>query len=130
MASIESTKALSNWQSAISKSIAKPTKTTGKRQPKAKPQAKPTARAKAPQASKSLNSRRFHRFDEARGKTLDFVQFYTSSGFHCLDVRFQDRTALTFEIDPYFTVEAAYTNWKTGNMRMLRQWPRVASEGL
>lgn len=69
--------------------------------------------------------RRAYRIEDIRGKTLDFVEFYTSVDFHCLDVRFQDKTALTFTIDPGFTVEAEQCDWKTGNMRRLRRWARI-----
>ncbi len=68
-----------------------------------------------------------HRFTEARGKTVDFVEFYTDSGFHCVEIGFDDRTALNFIIEPAFTVEPGYSNWKTGNERVLRRWAPIHS---
>ncbi len=68
-----------------------------------------------------------HRFTEARGKTVDFVEFYTDSGFHCVEIGFDDRTALNFTIEPFFTVEPGYSNWKTGDQRILRRWAPIQS---
>ncbi len=35
-----------------------------------------------------LLGRTFHRFAEAKGKQLDYVEFFTMGEFHCIDVRF------------------------------------------
>ena len=87
-----------------------------------------TRRGKA--AVRRRFSRPFYRFHDVKGKTMDFVEFYTSGGYHCLDVRFQDKTSLNFVIDPGFTLEAEHADWKTGNMRLLREWPAVRSAAL
>jgi len=58
---------------------------------------------------------------------VDFVEVYTSGDFHCIDVRFQDKTALTFVIDLGFTLKTAYSNWKTGNWRPIKKWPLIRS---
>ncbi len=68
-----------------------------------------------------------HRFTEARGKTVDFVEFYTDAGFHCVEIGFDDRTAINFTIEPMFTVETGYSDWKTGDQRVLRTWAPVRS---
>ncbi len=69
-----------------------------------------------------------HRFTEARGKTVDFVEFYTDSGFHCVEIGFDDRTALNFTIEPVFTVETGYSDWKTGDQRVLKRWAPIRSQ--
>lgn len=74
--------------------------------------------------------RSFHRFEEIRGKPVDFIEFYTSGEYHAIDVRFQDKTALHFIIEPRFTVEADFSDWKTGNLRRIRKWPPIPSAGL
>jgi hypothetical protein len=76
------------------------------------------------------DSTRSHRFTDVRGKTVDFVEFYTTGGYHCLDVRFQDKTAITFSIEPGFTVEAEHANWETGDLSSLRRWPPEQSASL
>jgi hypothetical protein len=70
-----------------------------------------------------------YRVEDVRGKTVDLVEFYTTGGFHCLDVRFEDKTSLTFTIDPGFTIEAAHSDWTTGNMKRLQEWPEVRAAG-
>jgi hypothetical protein len=80
--------------------------------------------------SRASESTRSHRFEQVRGKILDFVEFYTSGDYHCLDVRFQDNTAVTFAIEPRFTVAAEHADWKTGNLRLLQEWPAILSSRL
>jgi hypothetical protein len=40
--------------------------------------------------------RTFHRFAEAKGKALDYIEFFTMGEFHCIDVAFEDKTAMQF----------------------------------
>lgn len=68
---------------------------------------------------------RSFRFSEAKGKTVEYVEFYTGQGFHCVDLAFADKTALHFAIDPAFNVEPGYSSWKTGNQRILRSWAPI-----
>jgi len=71
--------------------------------------------------------RRSYRFKDVKGKPVDFVEVYTSGDYHCIDVRFQDKTALTFAIDLGFTVQAGYSRWKAGNQRLVKEWPLIRS---
>ncbi len=72
--------------------------------------------------------RTFYRFDEFNGKTVDFVEVFTAGEYHAIDVRFQDKTALHFVIDPGFTLETEHADWKTGNWRPIKRWPLIHSE--
>ena len=72
-------------------------------------------------------NRSFHRFEEVRGKSVDFIEFYTSGDYHVVDVRFEDKTAMHFAIEPGFTVEPGYSDWKTGNLRRIKSWPLIRS---
>ena len=71
--------------------------------------------------------RSFHRFEEAKGKALDYVEFFTMGEYHCIDVAFEDKTAMHFVIEPSFTLETDYADWKTGNWRPLKRWPLIPS---
>jgi hypothetical protein len=73
------------------------------------------------------SSRRLFRFPQARGKTVEAVEFSTDSSFHAISVNFQDRTSLTFEIETGFTLQADFSDWNTGNQRVLRSWRPVRS---
>ena len=72
--------------------------------------------------------RSFYRFEEVKGKPVDFVEVFTAGEYHAIDVRFQDKTALHFVIDPGFILETEYADWKTGNWRPIKRWPLIYSE--
>jgi hypothetical protein len=74
------------------------------------------------------SGRTFYRFEEVKGKLVDFVEVFTAGENHAIDVRFQDKTALHFVIDPGFTLETEYADWKTGNWRPIKRWPLIHSE--
>ena len=63
------------------------------------------------------SGRRFYRFEEIKGKPVDFVEVFTAGEYHSISVRFEDKTVLHFVIDPGFTLETEYSDWKTGNWR-------------
>jgi hypothetical protein len=71
--------------------------------------------------------RSFHRFEETKGKAIDYIEFYTSDGFHNIDIAFDDKTAVHFVIEPRFTLDTEYADWKTGNLRPLKRWPLIHS---
>jgi hypothetical protein len=69
------------------------------------------------------NSRNIFHFPPAQRKLVEAVEFYTASGYHSITVKFQDKTCLNFIIDMGLTVTTDYSDWKTGNQRVLRRWP-------
>jgi len=73
------------------------------------------------------SGRTFYRFEEIKGKPVDFVEVFTAGEYHAIDVRFQDKTALHFVIDPGFTLETEYADWKSGNWRPIKRWPLIRS---
>jgi hypothetical protein len=74
------------------------------------------------------SGRTFYRFEEIKGKPVDFVEVFTAGENHAIDVRFQDKTALHFVINPGFILETEYADWKTGNWRPIKRWPLIHSE--
>jgi hypothetical protein len=74
------------------------------------------------------SGRTFYRFEEVKGKVVDLVEVFTAGESHSIDVRFQDKTSLHFVIDPGFTLETEYADWKTGNWRPIKRWPLIRSE--
>ena len=73
------------------------------------------------------SGRTFYRFEEVKGKLLDLVEVFTAGEYHSIDVRFQDKTALHFVIDPGFTLGTEYADWKSGNWRPIKRWPLIRS---
>jgi hypothetical protein len=80
--------------------------------------------SKGPTRRKRRGSR-FLQFNEARGKTVEFIQMFTDADFPCVEIGFADKTALHVLVEPRLTMEPTYSNWKTGNQRVLRKWPPV-----
>jgi hypothetical protein len=64
-------------------------------------------------------------FPEARGKTLADLYLTLDSETNCITLNFDDRTEMVFDIDflPRITIAAEYSDWKTGDQRILRRWP-------
>jgi hypothetical protein len=70
--------------------------------------------------------RRHHlRFDQVKGKTVEFIEMSANADYPCVEIGFEDKTALHFLVDTRITMEPRYSDWKTGNERVLRQWPDV-----
>ncbi len=65
-------------------------------------------------------------FPQARGKTLADLYLTLGSEVNCITLAFDDRTELVFDIDiePRLAVMAEHSDWKTGNQRVLKRWPR------
>jgi len=74
------------------------------------------------------SGRRIYRFGEIKGKLVDLVEIFTTGEYHAIDVRFQDKTAIHFVINPGFILETEYADWKTGNGRPIKRWPLIHSE--
>ena len=74
------------------------------------------------------SGRTFYRFEEVKGKPVDLIEVFTAGGAHSIDVRFQDKTAIHFAIEPGFILETEYADWKTGNWRPIKRWPLIRSE--
>jgi hypothetical protein len=69
------------------------------------------------------------RFPEVQGKTLEWVELWLDDEDRYIELSFQDKTALLFEIQPYggFHVLAAYGDWKTKNWREIKRWTPVST---
>ena len=69
--------------------------------------------------------RQFLRFNEVEGKTVEFVEIGTAADFPCVEIGFEDKTALLVIMDTRLTMEPVYSDWRTGNQRFLRRWKAV-----
>jgi hypothetical protein len=68
------------------------------------------------------------RFPQVQGKTTEAVELLTSAGYHHITVEFQDKTSLSFAIEPDFTFKAAYEYVKKGKPHA-KLWPEIRSRG-
>jgi hypothetical protein len=51
------------------------------------------------------SNRTFYRMEEVKGKTVEFVEFFTTNGYHAIEIGFEDKTALNPLIEPHITLE-------------------------
>ena len=89
-----------------------------------------TEKRKGKTTIRQYRGRSFHRFEEAKGKPIDYIEFFTCGGFHSIDISFQDKTAVHFVIEPTFNLETEFADWKTGNWRGIKEWPLIRSATL
>src|SRR5689334_2535310 len=66
-------------------------------------------------------------FPEVRGKTVADVYVTMDSEMNCVTLCFSDNTELLVDIEPCLSFAADYSDWKTGNERIIKRWPRVRS---
>jgi hypothetical protein len=71
---------------------------------------------------------RFFRFQGAKGKIVEFIEMGVSADFPCIEIAFADKTALVFSMDTHLTIAPVYSDWTTGNQRVLREWPVFVQE--
>jgi hypothetical protein len=70
---------------------------------------------------------RVHKFPEAKGKVIAGVELSVSSDYCIVDISFQDKTALSFDLESCVQVFPEFTNWKSGNSKPLKRWRPVRS---
>ena len=64
-------------------------------------------------------------FPQACGKTLADVYVTTDPEFSTVTLTFADKTELVVEVEPRLTFSADYSDWKTGDQRIIRRWRRI-----
>jgi hypothetical protein len=91
---------------------------------------KPPRKARRAPAQKNVRYPRLVEFPQARGRTVEMVELNLDSDFHCINIRFQDETDLTFVIGTALTFRADYSRWKGGEQKVLKRWPVIHSDGM
>jgi hypothetical protein len=79
---------------------------------------------------KTTRSRKRHtrmlRFTEIQGKTLEAVE--VDPDVTAITILFEDKTALSFDLDPMLLVFPELGSLKTGNWRSRKRWPVMRSK--
>jgi hypothetical protein len=62
-------------------------------------------------------------------KILGLARVYLSTDVdtNCVVLAFSDNTELLIDVEPSLAFSVDYSDWKTGNQRVLKSWPRVRS---
>jgi hypothetical protein len=80
--------------------------------------------------SRRFNDRRFVQFPQVKGKRVEAVELLTAPDYHSISINFKDKTCLHFSVQTGFTVQPEYSDWRTGEQRIIRKWPLMKSRTL
>jgi len=117
-----------------SKRSSSPTQPATRKTPKSKkrdrlpPSLRFTETKRGKTTIRRYSGRSFYRFNEFKDKTVDFVEVFLAAEYSSINVRFDDKTTLSFVVEPGFTLETEHADWKTGNWRPIKRWPLIHSE--
>jgi hypothetical protein len=67
------------------------------------------------------------KFPKAKGKTIAEVELAISPDYNIIEIVFQDKTSLTFNLEPCFQIVPELVNWKSGSYKPLKRWRPVHS---
>jgi hypothetical protein len=67
------------------------------------------------------------RFPKARGKIIAEVELAISPDYNIIEIVFQDKTSLSFNLEPCFQVVPELVSWKSGSYKPLRRWRPIHS---
>jgi hypothetical protein len=76
-------------------------------------------------AGKKVQYRRVLNFPQIKGKIIADVELSLSSDYRAVDIRFEDKTSLTFDLQPCFQITPVLADWKTGDYKLLKRWNLV-----
>jgi hypothetical protein len=77
--------------------------------------------------TKTKPSQRVHKFPTAKGKIIADVELSVSPDYNVIEVVFEDKTSLSFNIEPCFQVTPELVSWKSGSYKPMKRWPAVHS---
>jgi hypothetical protein len=72
------------------------------------------------------SSRHFVYFREVKGKIVERIEI--DPDLNAITILFQDKTALSFDLEPRLTVFPELSDWKTGNWRGIKRWRAMHSK--
>jgi hypothetical protein len=75
----------------------------------------------------SRRKRKRNAFPEIKGKIVEGVEIMPGENGYSIGIMFQDRTFLSFDVEPYLTVSPELSDWKSKNYRPLKRWQTVTS---
>jgi hypothetical protein len=65
-------------------------------------------------------------FPEVKGKKIQTVELFVSPDGECIiDIGFQDKTSLSFDVEPCVVIKPELADWKTGEYKPLKRWRRI-----
>lgn len=68
-----------------------------------------------------------HEYTEVKGKTLDTLELVVEPDFYAIAIRFNDKTALTFVIEPCVFTFPVLEDWTQGEAQIIKEYESVQS---
>jgi hypothetical protein len=75
----------------------------------------------------SRRKRKSNAFPEVKGKIVERVELMPGENGYSIGIMFQDRTFLSFDVEPCLTVFPELSDWKTKNYKPLKRWRTIHS---
>jgi hypothetical protein len=78
--------------------------------------------------SKRKNSyQRVHKFPAAKGKVIAEVELSISPDYNIIEIVFDDKTSLCFNLESRVQIAPELVSWKAGEYKPLKRWRPVLS---
>jgi len=84
--------------------------------------------AKKRTKTKHSYQQRVIKFSQARGKTIVEAELAVSPDYCRIELRFDDKTALSLNLESGLCILPELLDWKTGNYKLLKRWRPVRSK--
>ena len=81
----------------------------------------------APKRTRNKPDSRVLKFPQAKGKVVAEVELSLSSDYNIVEVVFQDKTSLTFNLESCLQITPEIVSWKSGNYKPMKRWRPVHS---
>jgi hypothetical protein len=78
--------------------------------------------------TRSPKRRKHPGFSEVKGKIVEGIELMPSENGYSIGIMFQDRTFLSFDVEPFISVFPELSDWKSKNYKPLKRWPIVRSD--
>ena len=85
------------------------------------------AASKAKRSRAEKKYQRVVKLTKATGKIVADAALYVSSDYYLIEIRFDDKTALVFDVEPTVKVSSDLADWTTGNFKPIQRWRPVPS---
>lgn len=66
-------------------------------------------------------------FPELKGKIVDYVGIIAESDYYGITIRFQDKTALTFAIEPCVFTFPVFEDWTDREAKIIKEYDPIQS---
>ena len=77
--------------------------------------------------TRNKSDSRILKFPKAKGKVVAEVELSLSPDYRIIEIVFDDKKSLTFNLEPRLQVVPEFVSWKSGSYKPLKRWRPVHS---